>query len=267
MSFTTAASAFAALLLQPGQAAAAAAAAPDYAILADQAGRARIEQLLAGRPAGAGPLRQSPEGGMWFVGCITAWRDDPEQRDDCLDSRLRRQGPAGTIVFNTYHPKPAHSALAVTCHGPGGTGRALFGTSPGPGDAAAFEACLRPARGASEAPVRRRVGVRWSDRFAIEDLAEARSRAERVLVVAIDHVGVPRGSTGNCLIQGRVLRQERGAGVGAGSLIEAGIPCTAERGSRRNGRRVSMGAMREGGFGRLYLTATRDLADFETVED
>lgn len=265
MILPTAALALAALALQPGEARAAEARAPDYVILADQAGRARIEQLLARRPAGAAPLRRS-EDGMWFVGCITAWRDNPEQRDDCLDSRLRRQGRAGTIVFNTYHPKPARVALAVTCHGPGGIGRAAFRASQRPGDAAAFEQCLRPALATSDAPVRGRVAVRWSNRFAIEDRAEARLRAERVLVVAIDHVGVPRGSTGTCLIQGRVLRQERGMGVRAGSLIEAGIPCTAERWPR-GVRQVSMGAMGEGGFGRLYLTATRDLADFETVDE
>ncbi|HEX8572276.1 MAG TPA: hypothetical protein VF759_05955 [Allosphingosinicella sp.] len=268
MPLPTAAFLVAALALQPGQSPAPGAApAPlDYVILADQAGRARVGRLIERRPAGARPLRESTEGGMWFVGCITAWRDNPGQRDDCLDSRLRRQGPAGTIVLNTYHPKPAGVALAVACHGPGGIGRAEFRASPGPRDGAALEACLGRAMAASAAPARRWVGVRWAHRFAIEDPAEARRRAERVLVVAIDHVGVPRGSTGTCLIQGRVLREERGTGVAAGSLIEAGIPCTAERWPR-DGRRASMGSMGEGGFGRLYLTATRDLADFETAEE
>ncbi|HEX6375033.1 MAG TPA: hypothetical protein VFZ91_04875 [Allosphingosinicella sp.] len=260
----TAAQALAALALQPVEAPPApqAGVAADYVILGDEARRARLERLLARRAAAPRRLRASGEGGLYFVGCITAWRHDPGQAGACLASRLPRQGGTATIVLNSYHPGKAADGLTVTCHGLGGTGRAVFGARPRRQDATALEHCLERGLMPSEAPVRQRVGVRHSDGFAIEDPQEARRRAQRVLLVAIDHVGIPRGITGSCLVQGRVVREERGSGIRPGALVEAGIPCAARPGLSGSRRRIPMGAMRKGSFARLYLSEGHGLVDF-----
>lgn len=262
MILQTAAHALAALALQPGGTAA------DYVILADARDRARLERLLARRPAGQRRLREAPEGGLYLVGCVSVWRDDREQTDACLASRLPRQGGAGTVVLNTYDSRSAPDGLTVTCHGRGGTGRAVLGPRPRRQDGAALEDCLE--RGLAPAgtggPPRQRVGVRWSDAFAVEDPQQARRAARRVLLVAVDHVGIPRGTTGNCLVQGRLVREERGSGLRPGALVEAGIPCTAHPGLAGKGRRIGMGAMRAGRFARLYLSDGHGLSDFEAVE-
>jgi hypothetical protein len=265
MHFSTIALGLAALAQQAAPASPAGAESADYVILAGEAGRARLERLIAGRPASARPLRESPAGGMGLVSCVTAWRGDPPQTDDCLASRLARQGP-GAIVLNAYHPGAARDGLTVTCHGPGGTGRAVFGPRPRRRDSTALETCLERGLARSTAPVRQRVGVGWSDRLAVEDVEEARSTARSVLLVAIDHVGVPRGVTGTCLIQGRVVRQERGSGIRTGALVGAGIPCGSQPHGGGKTRRIWMGAMRQGGFGRLYLGDRNRVAHFEAAD-
>lgn len=258
MDFWTAAQTLAALAPQP------AAPVADYVILGDEARRGRLERLIERRPAGGRRLRELQEGGLYYASCISVWRHDPEQSEACLVARLPRRA-GGTVLLNTYHPAGSASDLTVTCHGLGGTGRARLGARPGRRDPAALERCLDRALTAFAPPPRQRVGVRWADRFEIEDPAQARLEAKRVLLVAVDHVGIPRGATGNCLVQGRVVRQERGSGIGPGAIVEAGIPCAATPGLDGKRRRIWMGAMRQGRFARLYLAEGQGLADFEPV--
>ena len=261
--------ALAALFLQP-HAMAPAAPAPaasgaiDYVILADEARRKRLEPLLARLAARDPRHRPGAEGGMYFVSCIGPWRQDRAQAEACMRSRLPEQNKGRTIILNTY--LAAAPQIRIACVGLGGTGEALLGAKPRRGDAAALAACLEGAR--PDVPVQsvvpQWIGVNADDDPGLPDPDEARRSAKWVLLVAADHVGVPRGSTGDCLVQGRVIRSERGDGVAPGARIEAFVPCTSMR-SATGPRRIWMGDIPEGGFARLYLDPRSRLVDYERV--
>ena len=266
MHFPGLANALAALLLQPAGASSAAGIV-DYVILGDEARRTRLEGALA-PPAAQRRYRPSAQSGMGYVGCITAWRHDRQQRAACIASRLARRSAVPTIVLDTYDDSPARGGVALICHGSGGTGRAVLTARPVGRDPAALEECMAAALAApARSAPRPRVGVGFEPFLEAADRGRARSGAARVLLVAVDHVGIPRGTIGHCLIQGRLVEQERGSGLAPGALVEAGVPCAAHRRSDRDGeRRIAMGEFRHGMFARLYLDGRNRLADFERVE-
>lgn len=114
------------------------------------------------------------------------------------------------------------------------------------------------------APPAEAYAVRFAGEFEIADAAEARAQAANIVSVAIDHVGVPRGVTGTCLVQGRITGVVRGSGVTSQGPVEVYIPCTA-RPSRSGPRRILMGAIREASSANLYLSDRGMLLDFEPL--
>lgn len=114
------------------------------------------------------------------------------------------------------------------------------------------------------APPRDVYVVGFTDEFDILDVALARTQAGSVLAIAIDHVGIPRGIRGHCLVQGRVIRVVRGTGPNPGGLIEVSIPCTSEL-YRSGSRRILMRDIREGESAQIYLDARQLLLDFEPL--
>jgi hypothetical protein len=250
-------------LLQPeSQAAAAQAVAPSFVILGDDGRRATVERVLGDLATAGGSHRQEYEGGLFYVGCVTAWRDNGPQTEACIRARIRRQGERPTVVLNAYQPGAGQGTTSVSCIGIGGTGRAIVRDAAEAGNAAAMLRCLDQALQMNRAPWPRPFGVRFSDRFEIDDVEQARATATTVLRVAIDHVGYPRGMTGSCLVQGRVARVERGPALLPGGQIELGVPCGPAI-SPDGARRVRMTGMGEGRFARIYLGDRRTLLHIE----
>jgi hypothetical protein len=237
--------------------------APAIVILGNDGSRARVARVLGDLAAAGQSLRQEDAGGLWYVGCVTAWRENPQQSESCIRARLPRQRERATILLNTYGPGTRQGGtIAVSCVGLGGTGGALLPERPEAGDAAAMLGCLNQALQANTAPFPHAYGVQSSTRFAMEDVEQARTTATTVLRIAIDHVGYPRGMTGSCLVQGRVAAVERGPALRPGGAIEVFGPCGPD--SRLDGeRRVRMAGMGAGGFALVYLNSLRTLLHIE----
>jgi hypothetical protein len=106
--------------------------------------------------------------------------------------------------------------------------------------------------------------VRFAGEFEIADAVEARAQAANIVTVAIDHVGVPRGVTGICLVQGHVTGVVRASGVTPQGRVEVSIPCAA-RPARNGQRRIIMSDIREASFANLYLSDRGILLDFQPV--
>jgi hypothetical protein len=235
-------------------------------ILGNDAGRAAVERVLGELAQAGRRFRRDQANGMWLVGCISVWRDNPGQTEACLRARLRSLRAQPTLVINTWSRDVAEGTIPVSCIGVGGSGQALLRTENGTGNSAAMSQCLNQALREAEGQSPRPFHLPFADAFAIDDIGQARSSASQVLKVAVDHLGIPRGMTGTCLIQGRVLRSERGPAVVPGGAIEVGVPCGPALAGDRT-RRVRMGGLGEGRFVRLYLDEGRDLLHIEPAQE
>jgi len=250
-------------LLQPeSEAAAAQTVLPSVVILGDDARRSTVERVLGDLAAAGRSHRPEYEMGLWYVGCVTAWRDNRPQTEACIRARLQRHLERPTIVLNTFGRSTGQGTTSVSCIGAGGAGRAILRDPAEIGNAAAMLRCLDQALQANRAPLPRPYSVRFTDRLAIDDVGQARGAAATVLKIAIDHVGFPRGMTGSCLVQGRVVEVELGQSLPPGGPIELGVPC-GPASSPDGARRVRMADMGEGRFARLYLSAGRTLLHIE----
>lgn len=234
-----------------------------YVILADELRRKRVERLVSELAAEGTEYAAHEEGGLYYVSCVTAWRGNPLQTEDCIRSRLPNRRQAPLVVLNTYHREARKDVTAVSCVGRGSSGRALLRQRASSGDAPALRRCVQAALHNSEAPSRGWFGTRHTDEFEFQDAAEARAGAAKVVRIAVDHVGVPRGSTGSCLVQGRVEDVSRAAERAPRQRIQLGVPCGSLL--SRGPRRLHMGALREGAFANVYLSHNRSLLDYEPL--
>jgi len=246
-------------------AAGAQAVAPSIVILGNDVSRARVARVLGDLADAGKSLRQEDAGGLWYVGCVTAWRENPQQSEGCIRARLPRQRERTTILLNTDGPGARQDGtIAVSCIGIGGTGRALLRERPETGDATAMLDCLNLALQANTAPFPQAYGVHFTTRFETHDVEQARTTATTVLRIAIDHVGYPRGMTGSCLVQGRVAAVERGPALRPGGPIEVFFPCGPDS-SLDGERRVRMAGTAAGEFALVYLSSLRTLLHIEQV--
>ena len=254
-------------LAQPEtQAAAPGSGPPAIVILGDDARRGRVERALGELAAAGRAHRRELESGMWYAGCVSAWRDNAAQAEACVRSRLLRQRARPTVVLNTHAREAGPGRTAISCIGLGGTGQASLRDPVETGNAEAMRRCLDRASRATQGPWPRPYPVRFADRFEIDDVERARAGATRILKVAIDHLGIPRGMTGTCLVQGRVTATERGEAVLPGGAIEIGVPCGPTLSWDRS-RRVRMAGMGQGNFARVYLDDRRTLLHIEPATE
>ena len=202
---------------------------------------------------------------MGYVGCVTAWRHDPRQTEACIRSRLPLAGRDRTVILNTYGQEAGRGAIAVSCIGAGGAGDLTLAAGDDPGRVPALQACLTQALRTPAMAVPSPYRLRYTPDFAIADGEQARAAAQTILLVAIDHVGIPRGVTGSCLVQGRLAQVIRGRGPAPGGSFEASIPCGA-RPDRAGPRRIRMGDLQRGTFAHAYVSADRTLLDFRRAE-
>src|SRR5687768_11483435 len=201
-----------------------------YVILGDEARRALIERLLGNLESSGFSSAASSESGMDYAGCVGAWRANPSQAIACVQSRLARHRGSRTVVLSTYERAARPNETVVTCMGSGGHGRMMLRPEPASGDATALRNCLDSASHATRTarPGYHVTGLSVEPETA--DAAHRRAAAAIVLTIAVDHVGVPRGITGICLVEGRIHEVLRGRGQVAGSRIGLSIPCAAGRG-------------------------------------
>jgi hypothetical protein len=239
---------------------------PSIVILGNDARRAAVERVLGDLARTGRGFRRDHASGMWHVGCITAWRDNPGQTEACVRARLRSLRTQPTLVINTWLRHEAEGTIPISCIGGGGSGQALLRTATGTGNSEAIGLCLDQALREAEGPSPRPFRLSSADGLAIEDIAQARSSATGMLKVAVDHLGIPRGMSGICLIQGRVLRSERGPAVSPGAAIEVDVPCGPALAGDRT-RRVRMGQLGQGRFVRLHLDEGRALLHIEPAEE
>ncbi|MDB5668829.1 MAG: hypothetical protein JWL74_1779 [Alphaproteobacteria bacterium] len=231
-----------------------------HVVLGDDSRRPRLERLLADLARTGFDSKAAAGSGMAYVACVGAWADNSTQGAACIQSILSRGGDH-TVVLNSYERPARGGETMVSCIGSGGRGLMRLRARPDPGEGAALRACLETAARPSPAVPRGIHRVRSSDELPVP-VARARAAAASVLKIAVDHVGIPRGTRGICLVQGRVLAAARGAGLAPGEWIELGIPCIAGR-DRNGSRRIAMGDMRRGSFAHIYLDEHRTLLDFE----
>jgi hypothetical protein len=102
-----------------------------------------------------------------------------------------------------------------------------------------------------------------------EALAAARAGAPLVVVAFIVSARQPRGSSGLCPADGRVVEVERGGGPVFGDRVTALVPCAAlppDGRDPRAVRRVPMAFMGQGSYARLYFDAGRELVDYEPLQ-
>jgi hypothetical protein len=99
----------------------------------------------------------------------------------------------------------------------------------------------------------------WASR---QGLAEARARADTVVVAYIHSARQPRGERGICPADGHAVVIERGDRLAFGDPVSAGVPCAM--GSAGPGRPVPMAFMWDGTWARLYFVGYR-LVDYEPL--
>lgn len=238
----------------------AAPAAPRFVILGNETQRARLEQLLGFR-FGEEAARSGRGDGMNYVSCIGAWRGNPEQTAACVRARMPRDAARPIVVISTYDQADGNSGPQIRCVGRGGDGQGRIETRAA---ALSLRDCvdhaLRPSRPLRPTPVR----ISYDDRFDTLDATKARAEATRIVVVAVDHVGIPRGATGRCLVSGRIERGERGPRLVPGAEIGFSVPCSASIRIAAD-RRVHMGEMDAGTFGRVWIGPRGELLDYERM--
>lgn len=99
---------------------------------------------------------------------------------------------------------------------------------------------------------------------ALPPEAYERTRAEATDVVVFDvtHVGVPAGVQGDCNVEGRVIRSERGERFRPGDAIRLSVPCRTPLATPMPGPTVwqDMEALQRSAHGRAHLNADGSLA-------
>jgi hypothetical protein len=250
-------------LAQPAAAASPpAAAAVHYVILGDEARRNRVERLIGELARSGVASTPAAEGGMGYSGCVSPWQRHPEQVTLCIQSRIATDSRRGTIVLNSYEPADREGEIRIACVGAGGQGVMTLRSRSDATEPVALRRCLSAAAYPAGVASHARHAVRSVEAFAFLDAARARTSAVSVLKVAMDHVGVPRGTTGGCLIQGRVVGLVRGPGLSPSGRIEFSVPCSAAP-DPRGPRRIWMGDLQEGSFAHLHLDERNEILDIE----
>ena len=97
--------------------------------------------------------------------------------------------------------------------------------------------------------------------WPIADREAARAAATLVAIVYVESARQPRGERGNCPVNGRIVRVERGTAA-FGAPVGAMPPCRMFADGSRD---VPMSAMHDGQFARLYFDADRRLLDYEPL--
>lgn len=234
----------------------------DYSLLADQTQRARLEPWLARLPGPEGHARIDPIGAA-FAACLSAWRDDTAESTACIQSRIVREANAGWVVLHAQDIGPGED-LGLHCIGAGGTGRARWGAAPDASAFAALDACVAQARAGRDLPPASAYAIRSPGTRLDPDKDNVRANAAAVLVIAVDHVGLPRGVRGVCLLSGRIREVARGAGQTPRGAVDFNLPCHAHP-DRGDGGRIDMAELRAGSHARLYLDASQTLLDYERI--
>jgi hypothetical protein len=99
-----------------------------------------------------------------------------------------------------------------------------------------------------------------------ETLSTARAEAPLVVIAFIHSARQPRGTSGLCPADGRVVQVERGRGVAYGDKVGVLVPCAAMAHEGRPVRRIPMAFMWDPAYARLYFTARRGLVDYEVLQ-
>ncbi|QPQ56101.1 hypothetical protein IC614_05910 [Allosphingosinicella flava] len=230
-----------------------------YVILADEGLQARLSSLLAK----SGIAIASSQSGMIYAGCASAWRSHREQADLCIASRMTGDEP--DVVLNGYVGEAPPGRRRISCVGRHGAD-AVFLPDDEKEGIGALRDCLSKAAGGKASPSHQIYGVRSAALDKAANSEEARAAAASVLILAVDHVGIPRGLEGDCLVEGRIKSVARGAGFAPYGRIELSIPCGAES-SPGGKRRVAMANIRAGTFAAAYFDDQQHLLDFHSVRE
>ena len=221
--------------------------------------KAEDREALLGLLEDLGRDPKTAESGLYAVSCVTAWRGNPDQTEACIRSRLPVDRPA--VVINAYGGSSPDGGTIVTCVGAGGSGEMILMRPLRPGSRGGVERCLiAAAAGAASAP-HGRYGLRFTGSLTIADAEQARAAAANVLTIAADHVGHPRGISGLCLVQGRVIGVVRGAGLTPRGTIALSVPCIAGP-SDAGPRRIRSEELSEGTFADVFLSERMELLDY-----
>lgn len=95
-----------------------------------------------------------------------------------------------------------------------------------------------------------------------EAYERARAEATDVVVFDVTHVGAPSGVQGDCIVEGKVIRSERGERFRPGDPIRLSVPCRTPLATPMPGPTVwqDMEALQRSAHGRAHLDADGSLA-------
>ena len=109
--------------------------------------------------------------------------------------------------------------------------------------------------------------LRWEENWAsAETLSTARAEAPIVVIAFIESARQPRGSSGLCPADGRVVQVERGRGLAFGDKVGVSVPCAMMPHEGRPMRRIPMAFMWDPAYARIYFTARGGLVDYEVLQ-
>ncbi|MBP7705314.1 MAG: hypothetical protein KA105_08565 [Caulobacter sp.] len=93
---------------------------------------------------------------------------------------------------------------------------------------------------------------------------EARDKAAHVVVFDVTHVGVPAGVSGDCNVEGKVIRDERGD-LKPGDAVKMAVPCRTPLATPMPGPVIwqDMEALSRSAHGKAYLDAEGNLALYQ----
>ncbi|AYV49048.1 hypothetical protein CFHF_14365 [Caulobacter flavus] len=95
----------------------------------------------------------------------------------------------------------------------------------------------------------------------------ARDKAAEIVVVAVKHVGVPRGVRGRCSVAAEVVRAEPGVKLKVGAALRLSVPCAAPGASGSDVEHgVDKAALQRSSYGRAFFDERLKLIAYDLFD-
>lgn len=223
-----------------------------YVIFASPAIEPRIQELVGAARERGLRLRSSEASATAYASCFSIWARLPAQAEQCIRAQLPSARSEPTIVLHGFRSAGPENYWIGRCVGPWSSASITLSLH---GQASEAVRQLRSCanRGRDQRNASTPLGIRLASDRAVS-ASEAQLRSSRTVMIAIDHVAIPRPSRGTCWISGRLVQTLSGTTLSQDRSISFGLPCSAGR-EGQDDSWVSMADLSAGRFAELYLDA------------